>query len=220
MKKILMAVFALVVAATVASAGVQINWNTVYGAYTHDAPNVTDYPSPNNLLGTYSAIWQLIYAGADDTIDPIPSHEVPVAGGINGDYVYGDDIVWGQREINVGGGDGNSATDDSTWDDWMLRSTGSTTYTDAGWTTAGFVYQRVFETQVFGTLTAGDYYYQTGLLELNTGWSSGAPYQSFFLDTGSAGFQASTPIYAIPEPATMSLLGLGALAMVLRRRRS
>ena len=220
MKKILMAVFALVVAATVASAGVAINWNVGWGAYTHDAPDLTEYPSANNLLGTYSAIWQLIYAGADDTIDPIPSHEVPVAGGANGDYVYGDDIVWGQREINVGGGDGNSATDDSTWDAWMLRSTGSTTYTDPAWTTAGFVYQRVFETQVFGTLTAGDYYYQTGLFEFNEGWSAPALAESFYLDTGSAGFQASTPIYAIPEPATMSLLGLGALAMVLRRRRS
>lgn len=217
MKKILMAVFALVVAATVASAGVAINWNVLYGAYTHDAPNVTDYPSANNLLGTYSAIWQLIYAGADDTIDPIPSHEVPVAGGINGDYVYGDDIVWGQREINVGGG---AAGDGTSWNDWMLNVSGNPNYEDAAWVTDGFVYQRVFETQVFGTITVGDYYYETGLLELNTGWSSGAPYQSFMLDTPTAGFQAGTPIYTIPEPATMSLLGLGALAMVLRRRRS
>ena len=217
MKKILMAVFALVVAATVASAGVSINWNTQYGAYTHDAPNVTEYPTANNLLDSYSAIWQLIYAGVDNLIDPIPSHEVPVAGGVNGDYVYGDDIVWGQREINVGGG---AAGDGTSWNNEMLRSTGSTTYTDPAWTTAGFVYQRVFETQVFGTLTAGDYYYQTGLFEFNEGWSSPALAESFYLDTPTAGFQAGTPIYTIPEPATMSLLGLGALAMVLRRRRS
>ncbi len=216
MKKILMAVFALVVAATVASAGVAINWSTVYGAYTHDAPNVTG--GTDNLLGTYSAIWQLIYAGADDTIDPIPSHEVPVAGGVNGDYVYGDDIVWGQRVIAQGGG---AAGDGTTWDDWMLwQLTGNTAYEDAGWTDAGFVYQRVFETQVFGTVSVGDYYYESGTLALNTGWIPGNTAQNFFLDSGSAGFQAGTPIYTIPEPATMSLLGLGALAMVLRRRRS
>lgn len=215
MKKILMAVFALVVAATVASAGVSINWNVTWGAYTHDAPNVTG--GTDNLLGTYSAIWQLIYAGADDTIDPIPSHEVPVAGGANGDYVYGDDIVWGQREINVGGG---AAGDGTSWNEWMLMTAGNPNYEDAAWVTDGFVYQRVFETQVFGTVSVGDYYYETGLLELNTGWSVGAPYQSFMLDTPTAGFQATTPIYTIPEPATMSLLGLGALAMVLRRRRS
>lgn len=215
MKKILMAVFALVVAATVASAGVAINWNVGWGAYTHDAPNVTG--GTDNLLGTYSAIWQLIYAGADDTIDPIPSHEVPVAGGVNGDYVYGDDIVWGQREINVGGG---AAGDGTTWSDWMLNVSGNPNYEDAGWTTAGFVYQRVFETQVFGTVSVGDYYYETGLVALDTTWASPATAQNFLLDSGSAGFQASTPIYTIPEPATMSLLGLGALAMVLRRRRS
>ena len=215
MKKILMAVFALVVAATVASAGVAISWNTVWGAYTHDAPNVTG--GTDNLLGTYSAIWQLIYAGADDTIDPIPSHEVPVAGGPNGDYVYGDDVVWGQREINVGGG---PAGDGTTWNDWMLRTAGNPNYEAPGWTTPGFVYQRVFETQVFGTITAGDYYFETGLVALNTGWSEGNSPEYFFLDTGSAGFQATTPIYAIPEPATMGLLGLGALALAIRRRRA
>ncbi len=215
MKKILMAVFVLVVAATVASAGVAINWNTLWGAYTHDAPDVTG--GTDNLLGTYSAIWQLIYAGADDTIDPIPSHEVPVAGGANGDYVYGDDIVWGQREINVGGG---AAGDGTSWNEWMLNVSGNPNYEDAGWTTAGFVYQRVFETQVFGTVSVGDYYYETGLLELNTGWVVGNSAQDFYIGTPTAGFQAGTPIYTIPEPATMSLLGLGALAMVLRRRRS
>jgi hypothetical protein len=217
MKKILMAVFALVVAATVASAGVAINWNTYYGAYTHDAPDLTEYPTSHLLLDSYSAIWQLIYAGVDNTIDPIPSHEVPVAGGANGDYVYGDDIVWGQREINVGGG---AAGDGTSWNNEMLLTGGYPNHDDAAWVTDGFVYQRVFETQVFGTVSVGDYYYESGLLELNTGWVPGNSAQSFYLDTPSAGFQASTPIYTIPEPATMSLLGLGALAMVLRRRRS
>lgn len=217
MKKILMAVFALVVAATVASAGVAINWNVGWGAYTHDAPDLTEYPTANNLLDSYSAIWQLIYAGVDNLIDPIPSHEVPVAGGVNGDYVYGDDIVWGQREINVGGG---AAGDGTSWDNEMLQSAGNANYEDPAWVTSGFVYQRVFETQVFGTVTVGDYYYETGLVPLNTAWASPAPAQDFYLDTPSAGFQAGTPIYTIPEPATMSLLGLGALAMVLRRRRS
>lgn len=206
MKKILMAVFALVVAATVASAGVAINWNVLYGAYTHDAPDLTEYPTANNLLDSYSAIWQLIYAGADNTIDR-PSLQTP-------GWVTGDDEVWAQRTINVGGG---AAGDGTSWDNEMLQSAGNANYEDELWATAGFVYQRVFETQVFGTITAGDYYYETGLLAMNTGWSSGAPVQSFYLDTPTAGFQGTT---VIPEPATMSLLGLGALAMVLRRRRS
>lgn len=217
MKKILMAVFALVVAATVASAGVAISWNTVWGGYTHDATDLSEYPSSNLLLDSYSAIWQLIYAGADNMIDPIPSQELPVAGGANGDYVYGDDIVWAQREINVGGG---PAGDGTSWNNEMLRTAGNPNYEDASWVTAGFVYQRVFETQVFGVVSVGDYYFETGLEALNTGWSEGNSPEYFFLDSGSAGFQATTRIDVIPEPATMSLLGLGALVMAIRRRRS
>ena len=49
------------------------------------------------ILDGYSAIWQLIYAGADNMIDAIPNPATPAqiaAGGPNGDYVQGDDIVW------------------------------------------------------------------------------------------------------------------------------
>jgi len=193
MKKILVAIFALAVGVSVAFAGIAVNWNIQYGAYTHDAPNVTDWPSPNNMLGTYSAIWQLIYAGPNDAIDPIPALVNPADG------------------------------PDRTWDDWMTwQATGNPSYQDAAWVTAGYVYQRVFETQVQGTISNGDYYFETGLLELDTTWSAGPPAglsQNFYVDTPSAGFQPDTEISVIPEPATMSLLGLGALVMAIRRRR-
>ena len=212
MKKFLMAIFALAVATTVANAGVGINWSTLYGAYDHSSPDVVG--GSNALLDSYSAIWQLIYAGADNAINDI-STTVPVAGGPNGDYVLGDDVVWAQRTIAQGGG---TAPEDSTgWNNWMNPTGGTTVYEDLSWVTAGFVYQRVFE----GTPADGTWYFQSPLQALDVGYvGGGAPTADFFVDTFSAGFQPTIQIDAVPEPATMSLLGLGALVMAIRRRRS
>ena len=204
MKKILIAMLGLALVASVASAGVAINWNTAYGAYTHDAPDTVG--GTHNLLGSYSALWQLIYAGVDDAINPAVGHTPG--------WVSGDDVVWAQRVIPQGGG---PAGDGTTWTDWMIRTAGYAIYEDPAWATAGSVYQRVYETTVLGTVTPGDYYFESPLMTLETGWASPANAQNFILDTENGGFQGTT---VIPEPATMSLLGLGALVMALRRRRA
>ena len=212
MKKFLMAIFALAVATTVATAGVGILWTTQWGVYDHTETDLVGGSAA--LLDSYSAIWQLIYAGADNAINDI-STTVPTTGGPNGDYVIGDDVVWAQRTIAQGGG---TAPEDSTgWDNWMFNQSGFVTYEDLTWSTAGFVYQRVFE----GTPADQTWYYESGLVALNTGYiGGGQPPQDFFLDNVSSGVQPTIQIDAVPEPATMSLLGLGALVMAIRRRRS
>lgn len=216
MKKFLMVIFASVLATSGATAGVGILWSTIYGAYDHNAMDVTSDPSPNQLLANYGALWQLIFAGADNIANPLDSANLTTgAPGIQDDYVTGDDVVWGQRTIPQGGG--TAPEDGTVWNNWMINQSGSVVYENLSWSTAGFVYQRVFETPMTGT-DPGSYFHQSPLVALNTGYAGqGAPTQDIILDTPEAGFKTGQQI---PEPATMGLLGLGALVMAIRRRRS
>ena len=210
MKKILLALAVLAAAASFASAGVGISWAVTWGAYDHSSPDVTG--GTGALLDSYSVTWQLIYAGANNVAD-VPDTSLGGAG-IADDYVTGDDVVWASRIIAQGGGAGGDGT---TWDNWMINQTGSIIFEDLAWSTAGYVFQRVFE----GTPAALSWYFDSNLLALGTGYT-GTPQlpQVFELGSGSAGFQPDQQIPAVPEPATMGLLGLGALVMAIRRRRS
>ena len=113
MKKFLMAIFALAVATTVASAAVGISWTTVNWGENHFGDGSG---SGNAILEANSVLWQLIYAGVNNAIDPIPAGTVPTAGGagIADDYVMGDDVVWAERTIAMGGG--TAPEDGTSWD--------------------------------------------------------------------------------------------------------
>ena len=208
MKKILLALMVLACAVSVASAttGVAIQWQTLWGAYTHDAPNGTDDPSSYFLLDNYSLTWQLIYS-TDAVAD------APNLANSDGGWVSGNDTVWATREFVMGDG---SASDGTEWTTALYYSSGDLQYLDAAWTTAGYIYQRAYE----GTPAVGSWYFETTpeVLQINP-----VTYQASSIDQaggGFAGFQPDQQFTAIPEPATMSLLGLGALVMALRRRRA
>lgn len=212
MKKFLVALVVLAAATTFSIAGVGITWTCGFGAYDHTVTPPLNGGS-GALLDSYSAIWQLIYAGANNAIET-PSELNAANGYVN---LTGDDVVWRERDIPLGG---NAAgvpcpADGTTWDNWMVwTGVGDNSYQNA-WSTPGYVYQRIFE----GTPALDTWYYDSPLLALDTGYvvGGGGPMQDFALDTGSAGFQ---PDQRVPEPATMGLLGLGALVMAIRRRRS
>ncbi len=207
MKKLLLALMVLAFAATasMAATGVQILWTTQWGAYTHDAPNVVDDPSDYFLLDSYSMTWQLIYS-VDNAADPID-----LGNSANG-WVSNDDEVWATRTFVMGDG---SASDGTEWNTALYYDSGDRNYYDAAWTTAGYVYQRVYE----GAPQAGSWYFETTpeALVINP-----PTQQTLALDAPTSGFQPDQQITAapIPEPATMGLLGLGALVMAIRRRRS
>ena len=211
MKKFLLALIVLAAAASVASAGVAVMWSVQNWAESHDSVG-----SSTGLLDNNDALWQLIYAGPNNAAEPITG-----AGSANpaNDYlaVGSDDVVWAERTIAQSGG---TASDGTQWDNWLSYGGGFLAYQDTAWSTAGFVYQRVFES---ATPITGTWFYETALLALNTGWTVGGPAQSFYLDAGlpfAQPNQQAVVAGVIPEPATMGLMGLGALVLAIRRRRA
>ncbi|HRT06569.1 MAG TPA: PEP-CTERM sorting domain-containing protein [Kiritimatiellia bacterium] len=216
MKKILMALFAFAVAASVATAGIGISWATQnWGEY---------HVGGGAILAANDVLWQLIYAGVDNQADPIHNDGVvsPMdpAAWVANNYLRpgGDDQLLASRIIPMGGG---TAADGTIWDEWLMGVIGTAdpVFQDLSWTTAGFVYQRVFESST--PLSGSTYFYQTGLLALDTTFAGGTSTpQDFFVDPAGGPLIPNLQPYAVPEPATMGLLGLGALVMAIRRRRA
>ncbi len=211
MKKVLIAAVALMVGASLSLAGLGVNWSNggwmaEYGGDVNEGPFVLD----NN-----NVIWQLIYAGADNVAND------PDLSAAN--YLGGDDSLIADREIEKGGG---SAADGTSWDNYLMNQGGDTLYQDLDWTTAGSVYQRIW--QGTPSVEDGGYYFDSDLLTIDTAYAGGgAAPQSFYYDPSGSGVAINVnipgsgpepPEPTVPEPATMSLLGLGALAMVLRRK--
>ena len=213
MKKILLALAILAVAATSSFAqwsGVNIQWTTLWGVYTDDATDLTSL-TDDFLLDSYSMTWQLIYsvnntAGAPD-----------LSNGANG-WVSGDDTVWATRSIAVGAGPSLEPGDDTVWNTDCTYFSGNNYYENTGWLTAGYVYQRIYQDDP----AVGSWFYDTTPVALIISPVAGTE-QALFLDQaggGTSGIQPDQQISAVPEPATMGLLGLGALVMAIRRRRS
>ena len=180
------AALAMALAAASASAGVGIAWSTCSGAYDHLATDLTGYE--HALLDSYGATWQLVYAGPNNRIDPP---------GFKDGYASADDVVLAQRNIPLGGGSGNDAPHNTTWDNWMRNTGGDVVYEDLAWFMEGYVYQRVYE----GAPPSGDcWWHDTELFAMDTSYAGGEQPQVFTVDSFDAGFQPDQHFPYLEEP--------------------
>lgn len=207
MKKVIVGVALLLSLVAIAAAN-QVIWMTGYGVFAHDSPElIVDNDNYKGVAQDTSVLWQLIWAGDDNIANPIDlsndSSKAPFIGEIQQLYVSGDDVVIGSRTIAQGGSGG--------WDDTLFSDDESICSQNLDYTydvaTPYWVFQRVYEESNPG------FNYQSDPVQLGTDYASG--YQSVYVDIAG---NFSEGVRTVPEPATMSLLGLGALAMVLRRK--
>lgn len=227
MKKIAMLLLAAM-AASVAFGGINVQWNSKQG---FQGPNGKFVPQDTE---SYRFVWDLVYTASDSIGTPT----LTATSKDDSDIVsYGSDVVLSRRELLDGAvwTDGKTpvtvtdklttdvaSSDDLAWSD-KAKVSGTKVYSNYSSNfsyTSGGVYMAVFQIMSDGTVN----YATSDLLKSGAGLILGRTSPDMTaadsIDFGSAvtSLRYFDTIQTIPEPATMSLLGLGALAMVIRRK--
>ena len=231
MKKLVVTLMVMLIASC-AMAGAYVDWFCASGFFANGTDdslvNTVDPNYPYGNLGVgQSVLWALMYTteasygdadattvGATSTVqleDTILATRYFAAGWSDmSDMQMANGVGYDPGLFRIGGG---QTSDDS--------------FQDAAYT-SGNIYQAVFANVVWDgtdmTFTdASIFYVFTGFTGLvNKDLTADPLPLAQDLPSGStySGVVASSVINAVPEPATMGLLGLGALVMAIRRRRS
>ena len=235
MKKLIIAL-AVMFMASQAMAVAYIDWFSASGFFTHNSPDSEvytsgdDYPYGNIGVGQ-SVLWALIYTTAADygTIDATTDAGVSTVH--LGDTIVGTRYVGGTGWADMGD---TKTVNGSTYDPGLFYLGGNQTVLDGFQASSGYsggsFYQAVFANVDWnGTdITFTDsmiYYTFTGIsanLNVNPAADPKPTAQDLVSGSTYAGVRVDSVLNGtvIPEPATMGLLGLGALVMAIRRRRS
>ena len=198
-------------AATASFAAINVQWSN-YGFLS--GADSSKYATQD----ADSILWELVYTAGSSISDPVLD---TTTGAIS----YGSDEVLSSR-LWEKGSDAITITDKTatsspspaiTMDVDYATPIGDAIYVNPNYTkSAGGIYAAVFQYMADGTV----YFAMT---DLNTGinWAnemSAADEVNFDMEGDVAISKELGKVVQVPEPATMSLLGLGALAMVIRRK--
>jgi hypothetical protein len=228
MKKISILVSLMLAFATSSFAEVAtgtIQWLSAVGVYQHD-PSSTSFDTFDDdaILNNYDVLWQLILSPAT-TAEEAVIHAPDFSAS---NYLSGGDTLVvdnsGKEAVRLGGlsyfldefaADASLYTGIDDLDKVSIKC-------DLTVGQAYYMYQRVYQLEKGETVPSeSTWYWDSGMKEVK--FDGKVNSVSFAVELDQSGNidednMISPNLQAIPEPATMSLLGLGALAMVLRRK--
>ncbi len=197
MKKTLIALFALLMATAAFADYWYIDWQ-IFEAYSPKDSSVA-------VLQDYSVTWDLLWAASE--ADKLTSTVLGTRNAEQGASLW----------ESTGGGEKTGQFNDYLTFTGVGDATFVLDVTQAAKSTEGFVYQKL---SLINSAGETEYEWESaGATIAPVSDIKGNP-----LDIGGTDAEigtasaAWTKVTTVPEPATMSLLGLGALAMVLRRR--
>lgn len=199
----------MVLAVTANAADRKIDW--IAWAFDHEATDLTDDSGATGILANYDVLWQLIHTeNAEPALPDLTAENYLGAGESLIDSRHLTDSNPGSWDINL------LPIEDYAFSPFSPDASADSYY----------VYQRIYELPRGATAPSeGDYYYNSALFDLVTEpeWNSDLPFAVFAMgnDEQTMGVKPTLQVpqtQSIPEPATMSLLGLGALVLGLRRK--
>lgn len=208
MNKILALSMAAIMCASASMAGTSVSWYFGWGMYPNGAGDLSSQTAGSGVAGSSSVLWQLVWAGADNSIDIVDPNN-----SANG-YVSDNDVVLESRVTTAGGGTIGS----DYFDEWLfcppntlpLAKFESSTYYN-------MVYIRVFQDT---NPAVNEWYYDSGLITAaNVDILSLHNTDTLDGNTNSGASQGDAlNVQIVPEPSSMALLALGLGVVALRRK--